>query len=90
MKIIYAFNNDIYAAYKAAYLRLNLEFTKLGQGSMGINSNKKNTKLKYIGMDEEYNEIYISNYGRNISIFKNLLMGLADLTNEKVKIIIVD
>lgn len=90
MKIIYAYKGNIYAAYSAAYLRLKLDPALLNGIQNQLEDKHKEIKPYYLGLDEDLNEIYIANYGKNPTIFKNTMEGLGKLYEEEIKVITVN
>ncbi|ARE87963.1 DUF3189 family protein [Clostridium formicaceticum] len=85
MKIVYVYKKNVYAAYKAAYLHLKLDANALSQEVL----KKANREVKpyYLGVDEDLNEVYVADGGRNLTIYKNVIEGLASIYGEEIKII---
>ena len=90
MKIIYAYKRNIYAAYRAAYLRLRLDTTLLRDLQLELMKSHIRIRPLYLGIDEDFNEIYIANYGRKANIFKNSLEGLGKIHEEEVEVVLFD
>ena len=85
VKIVYIFDKNSYAAAKAAYIHLRLNFSENFK-SIIDNCIKKND-FYYLGVDAELNEIYLLYSNKCSFILKNLLQGLSDLYNEKILVI---
>ena len=85
MKIIFASKKDSYEAVKAAYKHMNIDEKKADP-----NCNLGKIRLYYIGLDDENNQIYVSNYYKNKHIFKNIVQGLGKIYDEKVIILDID
>ncbi len=85
MKIIYVFNKNFYAAVKAAYLHLKLDFPENLEDT--INSYNEEGNFYYLGVDIELNEIYLLHSSKCNYILKNLLRGFSNLYNEEILII---
>ncbi|SDK41425.1 DUF3189 family protein [Natronincola ferrireducens] len=90
MKIIYTYKKDVYAAYRAAYLHLRLNPSLIPKPINKLKDMNKEVKLYYAGLDEELNEVYIANGGRNITIFNNVIKGVGNIYQEEIKIINFD
>lgn len=90
MKIIYGYKRNIYAAYSAAYLRLKLDPTLLDGRQTELKEKHKEIKPFYLGLDEEFNEVYIANCGKNPTIFKNTMEGLSKLYDEEIEVILIN
>lgn len=84
MKIIYLYRKNAYAAIMAAYAHLKLNIPKdlvhmrEGYGQEGY--------FFYLGMDEDFNEVYLLYSERRGLILTNLLNGFATLYNQHIKI----
>ncbi|ABR49010.1 hypothetical protein Amet_2860 [Alkaliphilus metalliredigens QYMF] len=81
MKVIYTYRKTPYAAYIAASLHLHMKIeasTIHVQGEWG---------LRYVGMDENYNEVYICLRGQRLRIFNHLVKSMAEIYEEKIKVI---
>lgn len=85
MKIVYVFNKNFYAAVKAAYLHLKLDFPASFEDI--INSYNEEGNFNYLGVDIESNEIYLLRSSKCNYILKNLLKGFSNLYNEEILII---
>lgn len=90
MKILYIYKKNMYAALEAAYIHLKLDVFLLNTMEYDLGRKYKQNTLHYIGMDEEYNEVYVINYGRNIKIFKNIINSFGQLYKEEIKIIALE
>ncbi|AKL95605.1 hypothetical protein CACET_c21590 [Clostridium aceticum] len=85
MKIIYVYKKNVYAAYKAAYLHLKLDENSIPHE--GLREINREVKPYYIGLDEDLNEVYIADGGRNLTIYRNVMEGLSSIYGEEIKII---
>ena len=82
MKIYYIYRRNLYAAHLAAYLHLGIN-NPVKQKNIKI----ENMQYLYCGLGRKGEEIYIANYGRNKRIFINLLEGIAQIYNIRIKIV---
>jgi len=87
MKIIYLYKKDRYAAIMAAYTHLN--FSSMEDFKF-IDQYKKEGYFYYLGMDEEFNEVYLLYSKKRGPILKNLLKGFAHICDEEIKVIDLD
>ncbi|HZK58195.1 MAG TPA: DUF3189 family protein [Clostridia bacterium] len=85
MKIIYVFNKNSYAAIKAAYLHLKLDFPEDFKDI--VNCYSEEGSFYYLGIDIELNEIYLLRSSKCNYILKNLLKGFSNLYNKEILII---
>jgi len=85
MKIIYLYRRNAYAAIMAAYAHLKLNAPK--NLDYVRESYRKEGYFFYLGMDEDFNEVYLLYSERKGLILTNLLHGFAALYHQNIKII---
>ncbi len=88
MKIIYLYNKNAYAAFKAAYAHLKLR-TYEDMTYIKNNYNEEGN-FYYLGTDVELNEVYLLYSKKNNYILKNLLQGFSSLYDEEILIMDLD